>query len=210
MHISEGMLSAPVLAAGAVLAVAGTAAGLRRLDAEQVPRVGVTAAALFVASLVHVPVPLTPVSAHLILNGLAGLLLGRAVFPAFLVALFLQAVLFQFGGLTTLGVNTCVMALPGLIAYMVFGKPIRTNARLSAAAAFGAGAGAVLLSGILAASALFFSGRAFAEAAGVVLGAHVPVMIIEGVICVMIAAFLRKVKPAMLARPGGAEVSDGA
>ena len=30
-------------------------------------------------------------------------ILGWAAFPAFLVALFLQAVLFQFGGLTTLG-----------------------------------------------------------------------------------------------------------
>ena len=80
MHVSEGILDAPVLLAGAVVAAAGTAIGLRRLKAETVPRVGVMAAAFFVASLVHVPVGGS--SVHLVLNGLAGLLLGWAVFPA--------------------------------------------------------------------------------------------------------------------------------
>ena len=47
--------------------------------------------AIFVASLVHVPVG--PSSMHLVLNGLLGLLLGWAAFPAILVGLLLQAVL---------------------------------------------------------------------------------------------------------------------
>jgi cobalt/nickel transport system permease protein len=36
----------------------------------------------------------------------AGLLLGGAAFPAILTALLLRAMLFQFGDLTVLGVNT--------------------------------------------------------------------------------------------------------
>ena len=38
------------------------------------------------------------VGLHLVLNGLMGLLLGWLAVPAILVALFLQALLFQFGG----------------------------------------------------------------------------------------------------------------
>ena len=174
MHISEGILSAPVLATGAALTAAGTAMGLRGLDAEKMPRVGVMAATFFVASFIHAPVG--PSSVHLILNGLAGLVLGWAVFPALLVALFLQAVLFQFGGLTTLGVNTFTMAFPGLLVYAVFWKVLARRSTADAAvAAFCAGAFAVLCAGALVATALFLSGEAFTKAAGGLLAVHVPI-----------------------------------
>ncbi|MDD5642485.1 MAG: energy-coupling factor ABC transporter permease, partial [Syntrophales bacterium] len=98
MHISEGVLSPAVLAGGAGLAVVGTAIGLKKMDYEAIPRVAILSAAFFVASLIHVPVG--PVGLHLVLNGLMGLLLGWVAVPAILIALFLQALLFQFGGLT--------------------------------------------------------------------------------------------------------------
>jgi hypothetical protein len=101
MHISEGVLSGPVLLSGAALAAAGTAIGLKKLDYDQIAKAGMLSGAFFVASLVHVP--LGPMSVHLIMNGLVGLLLGWAAFPAILVALALQAVFFQFGGITALG-----------------------------------------------------------------------------------------------------------
>ncbi len=41
MHISEGVLSAPVLGAGAVLTFAGLAIGLKRMDYEKLPEVAV-------------------------------------------------------------------------------------------------------------------------------------------------------------------------
>jgi len=198
MHIPEGVLSAPVLAGGAALTVAGTAMGLRHLDVEKIPRVGVMAAAFFVASLVYVPAGLS--SVHLILNGLAGLLLGWDVFPALLVALFLQAVLYHFGGQTTLGVNTFTMAFPGLLCYWLWGRLLGCRPVWSVAGAFAAGALAVFFAGVLVASALFLSGEAFMEAAGGLLIAHVPIMIVEGLICVFVVGFLRKVKPQMLPR----------
>ena len=112
MHISEGVLSPTVLGLGAALAAAGVAVGLRKVDDEHLMSVAMLAATFFVGSLVHVPVG--PGSAHLILNGLLGLFLGWAAFPAILAALTLQAVLFQYGGITTLGVNTFTMALPAI------------------------------------------------------------------------------------------------
>lgn len=39
MHISEGVLSAPVLVTGALLTAAGTALGLKKMDYEKIPEV---------------------------------------------------------------------------------------------------------------------------------------------------------------------------
>ena len=77
MHLSEGVLHTPILLAGAVLAVAGIAVGLRRLESERLPLTALFAAAFFVAGTIHVPVGIG--SVHLILNGMAGLFLGWAV-----------------------------------------------------------------------------------------------------------------------------------
>ena len=67
-------------------------------------QVGILSSAFFMASLIHVPIG--PSSVHLLLNGIVGLLLGWGAFPAILVGLALQAMFFQFGGITVLGVNT--------------------------------------------------------------------------------------------------------
>jgi cobalt/nickel transport system permease protein len=196
MHISEGVLSGPVLAAGAAVALAGTAVGLRKLDLEQIAQAGMLSAAFFVASLIHVPIG--PSSVHLILNGIVGLLLGWSAFPAILTALVLQAMLFQFGGLTTLGVNTVIMALPAVICYLLFGPFIRKSARVALPAAFACGAGAVLMGGLLSGAALMFTGEAFLEVAALVVAAHLPVMVIEGFVTVFCVTFLKKVKPELL------------
>jgi len=196
MHIADGIVTAPVLVAGAAVAVAGTTIGLRVLREEQIPQAGVMAAAFFVGSLVHVPVG--PSSVHLVLNGLAGLLLGWAAFPALLVALFLQAVLFGFGGLTTLGVNTAAMTLPGVVCALAFRRAVRRDTLLGNVGAFCVGALSVLLSGLLVLAALVASGGAFKEAAAVLVVGHIPVMVIEGVVCALCVGFLRKVRPQML------------
>jgi cobalt/nickel transport system permease protein len=197
MHISEGVLSAPVLVTGAALAVAGISVGLKKMDYEKIPQVAVLSSAFFVASLIHVPIG--PSSVHLILNGINGLLLGWLCFPSILVALALQAILFQFGGITVLGVNTVTMALPAVIGYYLFGRLIKEENRiLSLAAAFACGFFSVLLSGILVAVALLSTGESFISAAKLILLAHIPVMIIEGIITLFCVAFLKKVKPELL------------
>ncbi|RLB36022.1 MAG: cobalt transporter CbiM [Deltaproteobacteria bacterium] len=197
MHISEGVLAAPVLVGGAAICIGGTALGLRRMSQDEVPKVAVLTAAFFVASLVHVP--LGPSSVHLILNGLIGLILGWAAFPALLIALFFQAIFFQFGGLTVLGVNTVNMAFPGVVAYYLCSGMARSdNHLLSTVGGFIAGAGAVAGAGILVAVSLYLSNRAFLTPAKAVLLAHLPIMIIEGIITVIMISFLKRVKPELL------------
>ena len=195
MHISEGVLSGTVLISGAALAAVGTGIGLKKLDYDQVAKTGMLAAAFFVASLIHIPIG--PSNAHLILNGLVGLLLGWAAFPAILVALTLQGAFFQFGGITTLGVNTLIMALPAVLCYLIFGRLVTKSSR-TAAAAFACGFLSVLLSGLLVGLSLIFTEENFLEVSGIIIAAHIPVMIIEGVVTAICAAFLRKVRPEML------------
>jgi cobalt/nickel transport system permease protein len=198
MHIPEGVISsAPVLAAGWAVAAGGVAVGLRRTDAERIPQVGVLAAAFFVASLIHVPIG--PSSVHLVLNGLLGVLLGWAAFPAILIGLLLQAVLFSYGGLTVLGVNTVVMATPAVLCWYAARPLIRgSRPRLEAVGGFAAGAAGVLLSGLLYGVFLVAADHSFAAVAGVVAAAHVPVMIIEGLVTAAAVVFVRKVRPEML------------
>ncbi|MFH1913846.1 MAG: cobalt transporter CbiM [Pseudomonadota bacterium] len=199
MHISEGVLSAPVLLGGAALAVIGTAIGLRKTDHDRIMTVALLSAAFFIASLVHVPIG--PASAHLVLNGLLGVMLGWAAFPSILVALLLQAVLFQYGGLTTLGVNTFNMAAPAVLCFFVFRPLLARGANFRFAGAFACGFLAVLLSALLTAASLALSGDAFIHAAAALFTAHVPVMVMEGAITGFAYTFLAKVKPEALAAP---------
>jgi len=197
MHISEGILSPPVLIVDAAVAAVGVTIGLRKLDYERVPRVAVLSAAFFVASLIHVPIG--PSSVHLVLNGLVGVILGWAAFPAVLIALLLQAVLFGFGGLTTLGVNTVVMGAPAVLCYLVLRRWIRRS-RGPSAFLLGAAAGVLGIVGgcVLLAGALVTTGRAFREVAVLALAAHVPVAVIEGLVTGAVVAFLRQVRPELL------------
>ncbi|MBW2078478.1 MAG: cobalt transporter CbiM [Deltaproteobacteria bacterium] len=197
MHISEGVLSAPVLVTGAALAAAGISVGLKKMDPEKIPQVAVLSSAFFVASLIHVPIG--PSSVHLILNGINGLLLGWLCFPSILVALALQAILFQFGGITVLGINTVNMALPGVICYYLFSRLVTHERKvISLASGFACGFLAVFLSAILVALSLVWAEESFTEAAELIVVAHLPVMIIEGLITLFCVAFLKRVKPELL------------
>ena len=196
MHISEGVLSGPVLVSGAALAAVGTGIGLKNLDYDHIAKAGMLSAAFFVASLIHVPIG--PSNAHLILNGLVGILLGWAAFPAILVALVLHGVFFQFGGITTLGINTIIMALPAITCYHIFRRLIHKSNRSAAIGAFSTGLLSVLFSGVIVGLALIFTEENFMEVAGLIIAAHIPVMIIEGIITAACVAFLRKVRPEML------------
>lgn len=194
MHISEGVLSAPVLIGGAVLTVLGTSIGLKKIDYDRVMEVSILASTFFVASLIHVP--LGPGSVHLILNGLLGMVLGWASFPAIFTALLLQAFFFQYGGLVVLGVNTFNMAAPAILCFYLF--PLVKDPQRRALAGFAGGFFSVFLSGILMSSALALSDSGFLSIAQMVIAAHLPVMIIEGFITMFTLSFLTKIKPEIL------------
>lgn len=197
MHISEGVLSAPVLAGCGVVAAVGVGIGLAKMREEDVVKTAVLSSALFVATLIRVPVG--PSSVHLILNGLAGLILGWQVFPAFAVALLLQATLFGFGGISTLGVNVLILGLPGVVCYYLFSSAARSvPQRFVFWVGAAAGALAILIGGFLLAATLITTGEEFTAVAVTVLAAHLPVLAIEAFVTGVAISFLRKVRPETL------------
>lgn len=194
MHIVDGALADSVVIGGAILAIAGVAYGLKRMDLERIPQMGVLSAAFFIASLIHVPVGLT--SLHLILNGLIGLALGWTAFPVLFVALVLQAVFFGYGGLIVLGVNALNIALPSVIVWLFFYKKVISSPPKQAAIWGGiAGAASVALTAIMVSLSLALSGEAFVTAAKLVLLSHIPIMLIEGFITAAAIFLLIRVKP---------------
>ena len=195
MHISEGILSAPVLISGGAVAAVGTFIGLKKIDLDQIMPVALLSSAFFVAGLVHVPIG--PGSVHLMLIGLLGVMLGWAAFPAILIALFLQALFFQFGGLAVLGVNTVAMSAPAVFCYYLT-RPWMDNAKARPFAAFGAGFLAILLAALLVSCALALTDTGFMTAAELIIAANIPIMIIEGFITMFTVSFLAKVQPEIL------------
>jgi cobalt/nickel transport system permease protein len=200
MHISEGILSAPVLLGGGALAAAGTAVGLKKLDYDRIMSVAMLTATFFVASLIHVR--LGAGSVHLILNGLLGIVLGWGVFPAVVVALLLQSLFFQFGGITVLGVNSCIMAIPALLCYYL-ARPWILVETTRATAAFLVGVLAIFLSALLMAASLALTDAGFLATAQITVLVHIPVMLIEGVITLAVVSFLAKVQPELLGLHNG-------
>lgn len=193
-HLVDGVVSAPVLLAATAVAVVGIGYGLRKIEGERIPHVGVMSATFFVASLVHVPVG--PSSAHLLLNGLMGMVLGWAAVPAIFVALLLQAVFFGFGGITVLGVNTVNLAVPALLSFYLFGRAAAGSKPFLWGAV--AGGFAVCATCMLVGLTLALSGTAFIPAAKLIFAAHLPIAVVEAFITGCMVMFLQRVKPEVL------------
>ena len=206
MHISDGVLSESIagqaiLVGGTLLALAGTAVGLKRIDYERVPRAAVLTSAFFVASLIHVKVG--PTSVHLILNGLVGMILGWAAFPALLIGLLLQSVFFGHGGITTLCLNTFNFAFPALLCFCFFNSAIRRSSSKGLIMVLGFAGGAISLasSAFMVAAELLATGGEFEVIAQGVFLAHMPIAIIEGVVTAATVVFLHQVRPELLDPP---------
>jgi len=120
MHIPDGFLSAGVTAATWAVAAVSVVSALRaeKADPHSMPAgiLGATAAFLFAAQMINVPIA-PGVSGHLVGSALAAALLGpwRALI-AMAVVLALQAVLFQDGGIGALGANIVDMGVAGVAA----------------------------------------------------------------------------------------------
>lgn len=197
-HIPDGILSAPVLIGGAVLAVGGVAWGLRYLDDRAIPRTAILSAAFFAGSLVAIPVG--PSSVHLLFGGLMGIMLGPATFAAVTVALLLQALLFGFGGLTTLGVNVFNIAAPAVLSGLAFGHIVRTTPSpgLRSLTAAAVGALSVLGTGGLVALSLALSSSDYAPASSILIATYLPLAAAEAFITAIVVSFLARVHPEAL------------
>jgi cobalt/nickel transport system permease protein len=171
---------------------------LWRVHEEEIPKIGLLAAAFFVGSTPHIPLTFLPTSVHLILNGLVGVVLGRRAPLAIAIGLLLQFLLLHHGGYTTLGLNTCIISIPALLAgwsYPVL-KALRVPAFIRGVLV---GGGAVALAVTLNFLVLLFGGKEdWTTLARLILLAHLPIVVVEALMLGSIVQYLEIVKPEML------------
>ncbi len=199
MHISEGVLPLWEVAGGWALTLVGTAVGLRQLEGERLVLAALLTSVFFVASLIHVPVGVG--SAHLLFNGLLGLLLGWGAFPSILIGLLFQALLFQFGGLTVLGINTFNMAFPAVVAHYLFRNWVKEEGLKFYAGGFLTAFVAIMGAGLLVALELALMGEKFLTDAGLIVLIHLPVSVVEGIVYIFLLRFLKKNQPDLFREP---------
>ncbi|MGC8793188.1 MAG: energy-coupling factor ABC transporter permease [Bryobacteraceae bacterium] len=199
MHIPDGLLSAPLwVGAAAASAVAvGTAArrAQQELDDSRVPLLGVMGAFVFAAQMVNFPLGFGT-SGHLLGSVLLGATLGLA--PAMVVMtaiLFVQALVFQDGGILALGANIFNMAVAGTLAgywpWSLWG-----SGRLRWAALAAGGLLSVAVSGALAVAELALSGvRIPGALAWTAAGLFLTNGVLEGLLTALIVRTLSALEP---------------
>ena len=192
MHISEGVLSAPVLLAGWAVTAPAVAAILWRVRQSEIPRIACFSALFFVASFVHLPVGVS--SMHLMLSGLVGAFLGSRAILAIFVALFLQGVFFGFGGLSVLGVNTAVIGFPAVLGglFAAAAKAQELKVRTQKIYLFLAGFVPIVCSMLLLDLVLFISGREFFAIATLISFEGAILAVLEGIITLFALSFIAK------------------
>jgi cobalt uptake substrate-specific transmembrane region len=192
VHISEGVLSAPVLLAGWAVTAPAVAAILWRVRQSEIPRIACFSALFFVASFVHLPVGVS--SMHLMLSGLVGAFLGSRAILAIFVALFLQGVFFGFGGLSVLGVNTAVIGFPAVLGglFAAAAKAQELKVRMQKIYLFLAGFVPIVCSMLLLDLVLFISGREFFAIATLISLEGAILAVLEGIITLFALSFIAK------------------
>ena len=161
---------------------------------DEIGRLGTVAAAFFVATLVHFPTGVG--SVHLLLNGVAGVILGRRAPLALVVGLGLQALLFAHGSLMSLGVNAVIYCAPAVLA-----RPLLAATRRLPPFRRGVAVGGVvaLLTVVGSATALHLGGEAAVRAAApVALAMNLPVVGVEAVAVGFVVSYLAVARPEWL------------
>ncbi len=197
MHLADGVLSMPVVgvtyaAAGAMLIY--SAWGTKE---EEIPKISLLSGGFFAISLLSIPVG--PSTVHPILGGLLGVMLGRRATLAFFVALLLQAILFQHGGLTTLGANTLLLAIPAMLVYKLFyrmeEKPVFFRGVLAGSLAI---AGTIVLLVLILLLTDYRFGEGFFSVINLLVVSHIPLAVVEGLVTGFALKLLYNVRPGLL------------
>ncbi|APV43371.1 cobalt/nickel transport system permease protein [Dehalogenimonas formicexedens] len=197
MHIPDGFLNVPTLAAtGAVSAgTVGLAVKVaaKKIGEKQVPLMGMLAAFIFAAQMLNFPVA-GGTSGHLIGAALCAILIGPwagvIIMSAVLIA---QALIFQDGGLASLGANILNMGIIAVfgsyLIYRLVTKILPDTRRGKLIGGAAAGWTSVMFSALAAAFELAASGASpFAVVGPAMLGVHALIGAGEGLITVLVVS----------------------
>jgi cobalt/nickel transport system permease protein len=202
MHISNGIIDAPVSGIFAAIAAAAIAVCVLRaradLDDRLAPMAGLVAAFIFAVQMLNFPV-LPGVSGHLLGGALAAILVGPWVGALCVtVVLVVQALVFADGGITALGLNVTNMAVIGTATgYLLFVALLRAKVPLVGAAFVASVVSVVVASqGFVLQYALGGGGgMSIGKVASAMAGAHVLIGIGEGLITAATVSAVAKARP---------------
>jgi cobalt/nickel transport system permease protein len=221
MHIPDGYLSpstcAVAYAAAAPFWYVALQRVKRRLSTQLVPLLAVVSAFSFVIMMFNLPLP-GGTTGHAVGMGVAAIVLGPwASILAISIALFIQAIFFGDGGITSFGANCLNMAVVGSLSaywlYRLFAGHAALDSPRRVAAAAAAGYIAINLAALVAAVEFGIQPLLFHDATGTPLYAPyplhiaVPAMLIghltfagmaEAVISGGVVAYLQKASPELL------------
>ncbi len=199
MHISDGILSVELASTLGVASVAMVGFALKKMNNENIALVASMSALFFIASFIHIPVG--PTQIHLLLIGLIGVFLGPLSFISISIALFLQAILLGFGGLSSLGANILVMALPAYLTYLIFKVEFFKNLNEKLKFFF-IGSLGVLFSIILLFLVLILADEKYLLMSYSIILLNIPAIILEGIITMFLLLYIKKSIPKLLQEAG--------
>lgn len=199
MHISDGVLNLPMAVTTSVAAGGVLMYSMKSIKEEEIPKISLMTATFFTASLISISVG--PSSIHPLLAGLLGIMLGRRSPIAIFIGLLLQAIIFQHGGLTTLGLNTLLVSLPALVSYIIFSR-LSSNKKSPAILAGFIGGFAVFVCVLLLILVLFLTDGRYSEGFFSVINVlalgYFPLIIIEALLTAFTIAFIHRIRPHIL------------
>ena len=210
MHMSDGIINAPISAVFGLVAAAGLGYSLFRaragrsadLDDRTAPMAGLVAAFIFAVQMINFPV-LPGVSGHLLGGALAAILVGPWLGALCVgIVLVVQALLFADGGLTALGTNITNMALIGTwvgfaVAIALRRLALRSRGWLVTVAFVSALVNTVVASlGFVVEYAIGGAGGAsLGTVAVAIIGVHILIGIGEGIITALTVGAVASARP---------------
>jgi cobalt/nickel transport system permease protein len=206
MHLSDGIVNAPVSILYGVIAVVGLVLVARRarqdLDERTAPMAGLVAAFVFAVQMINFPI-LPGVSGHLLGGALVAILVGPWVGSLCVaIVLVVQALLFADGGITALGASITTMAFVGTAAGFLVAVALRRVAASGRAGLAAVAFGSALVNVVAAALSFVLqyalggdAGIGVGEVAAVMIGFHTLIGVGEGVITALTVGAVARVRP---------------
>lgn len=195
MHIADGVLGFEATIVVSTISAIALFKAIKELKNEDISITAVCSAMFFIASFIHIPFGVTQI--HLILLGVIGILISWSSFVSIFVALLLQALLLGYGGISSLGVNLFIMAMPAVIIYYLYNLQIVKNLN-DKIKFFLVGFLGTFFATLFLTLILYFSKEEFNYVAFSIFGVNIITMVIEGIVSMFLLLFIKKVYPKIL------------
>ena len=211
MHMANELLSVPVASGGIIFAAGGLWAickkAAKNITADKMALMGIMGAFVFAAQMVNFQLPLMPgTSGHMVGAVLLAIILGpNSAVIVMAAVVIIQCLIFQDGGLLALGFNIINMAIaPSYLGYYVYRLVVKSfqqgwkvyPAAIIACLTAAVG-GAVLVPIEVALSGVLLV--PFHTFLMTMVGVHILIGLVEGIITAAVLVYLRQVRPDIIA-----------